>query len=1187
MKSIIQITGVILLTLVTYLCTSKEPLSAKTLSISNGIIQVQPVKSGNQYTGFNVMSSGKTAAVIRFSSNKIITASKCTISTNGRTMSFGGLMPKSGLGLSLGNNDNINIQLFANDPYPKISFDINIKTFDSNKWQQKVGKQPFHFLAIYMPDAEVWHQHGWLNETPVADPFPLLIDPHGGTPELSAYHYNRNWSNTIPLGGHPVPMIGLWAPKSKHYAGFEFQSTRLANNSEKDIATGYCWGDGKAPIRKPNPSQFASLVYPHGGIGYQKLVLPSAGTRIKSSCVLLWSLNMPATDDPNALFYSYVWNRYRGRLSQIQPMVDLSWLPEDVKMRNFAWINRDGRIIRGPELPFETPDTKVIAAWENFIEDEVTSARIAGKPDAIRGAEEDCESLLKNAKRFTIDGDKCVCWEKPLQGRWTDEWGGDAVKTVHNSDSFGAGRLLLSMYKHSAKTEYLEAVDGVLNWAKHIGWTRNEFADVPSSPFAIGSVLSISFLLDYYMTFKDAPDQQHRDMAKTAIEMVRPFMCRYISMWLCDNNRSDNLDSAFLWEPNSGRDWTGAACSNEVALVLNVLGAAAVHTGDPFLMWALQGSLDRFHVLYQEAYKDSLADYRGSDFTEVYALYDGCALEPGRRARFGLFYNLNMLEPIGSSTIRVLAGEKAAMAFNKDGIHSNIREYRYTPDGNLTFTLVSSNQSTDLSLTVPFVDISTKPVKIIREGQTVTLEPGVDVTRVPEAFWSLLIKGLHSGDQVIVGDPDINDSPLPDISNVIKEQNSKTTSPDPAFSFIRIPFDTKPDTIWTNPDSWFGIPTGLMWAYDIPFMISNIGGMCTLTKPAVLQKPINDSTMIAVLYSANEHGTPSVTFSDGTTGYIDSRLESLAWRAWPAIRTAKLLVSVVDISGKTVTAINPNQSTIWAVTSIKNTKEAPYRVINSLTQAASQWKEIQSDEKKIAVLKNEVDKIQPGRIAILPPKASGVFMDIMSRTGLTRKSVTLTPEQLVDPSFFNADRFPVAVYAAGEEYTHTVHVEGDGAIAVQRYVNEGGTLLIVSTGANFPFYYALGPSFRRGEPFAEQIGIPIDATFESSIPEKLRFELCEDQNILDSVPKTIAYSTMDIRMRGIGTSRLQEGTIYTPIYKVVGASGKVYTDAAGLIDLPDPKGEILFIFGSIFSDPDYGQTVARATLMYLIEKALQ
>ena len=55
------------------------------------------------------------------------------------------------------------------------------------------GAGPVPLLSCSLPKAQVWHQRGWLNATPHADPFPLLQDVHTGSPELSCT-WNRNWS---------------------------------------------------------------------------------------------------------------------------------------------------------------------------------------------------------------------------------------------------------------------------------------------------------------------------------------------------------------------------------------------------------------------------------------------------------------------------------------------------------------------------------------------------------------------------------------------------------------------------------------------------------------------------------------------------------------------------------------------------------------------------------------------------------------------------------------------------------------------------------------------------------------------------------------------------------------------------------------------------------------------------------
>ncbi|MDQ2730471.1 MAG: hypothetical protein M3Y56_02340, partial [Armatimonadota bacterium] len=548
--------------------------------ITSGALQIRAVRDGGAYTGFDLVSGGVTAATVRLSSTRLLTALHCETSRDGRFLTFSGLRGRQDTGLRMGLQDSVTVALPQNDPYPRISFNLTIAAFDPVKWQAAVGKQPFHFLALYLRDAEVWHQRGWLNATPHADPFPLLGDVHIGTPEISGYHYNRNWSYTPPLGAHPIPIIGLWAPAKAQYVGLEFAESRLRDNSEADIATGYCWNPGGDP--------FAALVYPYGGTGYQQLVFPKTGTRLQSEGTLLWSLNLPATGDPNRLFWDHFWKEQQDRLPRVPAVVDLSWIPGKIRLPDFS--EPGETYLFGPETDqYVKPGTVTLNGWGWRNESPVPLAVHKRDPAAMQPFETQAETLLRSAKYFTVGGDPCVFWDKPLEGEWADHWGGAAVHTLHNANGFAAGRLFLGLYHEAGHREYLPIVDGVFNWAKHIAWTRNEFADVPSSPFAIGGTLSASFCLDYAAAFRDAPDAVHRLRAQQALDLAHSFTYRYMVMWASDNNRFDNIDSSFLWEPNSGRDWTGAACANEVLWNLDTLAQTAVQTGDPVLMWALQG----------------------------------------------------------------------------------------------------------------------------------------------------------------------------------------------------------------------------------------------------------------------------------------------------------------------------------------------------------------------------------------------------------------------------------------------------------------------------------------------------------------------------------------------------------------------------------------------------------------------
>ncbi|MHB1458134.1 MAG: hypothetical protein ACYC0V_14590 [Armatimonadota bacterium] len=1170
---------ILMVSITIYMLMAYPAYCQQNTEITNGIVTVRAAKG----IGFELVSKGQVAVDIRFSSSGLITASKAEVSTDGLTLTFSGLASKRGSGLRLGDSDSITVSLAPNDPYPAVAFDLNIKSFDPEKWQSIAGKQPFHFLAMYMPEAEVWHQHGWLNETPVADPFPLLLDVHVGSPEISAYKYNRNWGYTVPLGGHPTPVIGLWAPKLKHYVGIEFESTRLDDNSERDIATGYCWGDGSAEVRKPNPNQFAALVYPHGGRGFQDLVFPKVGSRINSRGKLLWSLDLPASNDPNRFFYTYVWDRYRNQITDVPSVVDLSWLPGDARLNDFVGPGSGGTLIvsfSGTEAEFSTPGTKLTLGWTAFNESIIEISKNKSDKATLDVAEKQAQLFMGYAKQAVIDGDECMFWEKPLEGRWSDRWGGAPVTTIHNPESFHAGRLFLNLYRFMGKTEYLPVVDKVFNWAKHIAWTRNELADIPSSPSGIGALPCQSFCLDYYMTFKDAPDKTHRDEARKALDMARSFAYRYMSVWLSDSNRMDNLSSAYQWEVTSGRDWTAAACTAD--MMIDVQAMTAVLTGDPLLMRVVNGSITKFNDLYQETYRDTLTDYKKADFTEAYGLYEGATAGVGRRAPFGGFFQMVMIQPVGNSIARVLAGEKAAMVFNKDGVHTSIKDYRYTPDGNLSFTVKSGRPEFDISVTVPYVDISGKPVDLIRNGDRTTLVPGKDFIRPPQAVWSLMIKKVHDGDQIIIGSPKSSSRVLPSAPPSTNKMLER-----PGFEFVKLPYDSIPNTDWTKLDSWAAIPYGEMWAYGIPFDMKQSSEKSMLTKQTRFSKPIRGAKSIYLTYSAGDGSAPSIIFEDGSKQSVNTQLEVMAWRAWPPIYTSKLVTAPVDVDGKVIAGVDPGRRSISAMTAVYPKLMDSESLISDIDRAFASgvkaWQDTQTKERMAADLKTAASKVPSGSIAILPPNALGRTYDYLQRAGLLTRSTKLTPEQLVDPDFFTPKRFPVAFYAAEGYYIHTVKTPGDGVDAILRYVKQGGTLILSPPGAAWPFYLASGPGFVRGEPLTDKLGMPLDFAIDESQPENMIIKSVTGQTVLQGIPAEFPWPLGDIRLRIIRGDRVPAGAKYTPIYTVYGESGKSYGDAAGLVELPDGGGRILFVFGLLMADPDTGATIANSIVRYLVD----
>jgi len=163
---------------------------------SNPVLTLRP--AGN--TGFDVLADGTVVAPIRLAANGALLAAQ--VETTARSVKLSGLYSKDALAVTFDAGDFVSITLPDPNstnlpviPEPLVQFRLTLRSFNTNRWLAMFsgGPAPFHFLICPLPGAKVWHQRGWLNATPLADPFPLLEDVHDGSPELSCL-WNRSWS---------------------------------------------------------------------------------------------------------------------------------------------------------------------------------------------------------------------------------------------------------------------------------------------------------------------------------------------------------------------------------------------------------------------------------------------------------------------------------------------------------------------------------------------------------------------------------------------------------------------------------------------------------------------------------------------------------------------------------------------------------------------------------------------------------------------------------------------------------------------------------------------------------------------------------------------------------------------------------------------------------------------------------
>lgn len=1147
------------------------------------VFTVQAV--GNE--GFDVRVDGVLAAPIRLAANRAIVATQISVLTNG--VRLWGLRCADASAATFSADSHVKVTLppaGSAMPEPMVEFRLGISAFNTNRWLAMFpgGPAPFHFLACPVPGATVWHQRGWLNATPAADPFPLLEDVHVGAPELSCL-WNRNWSYICPLGGHPIPMIGLWNPADRLYVGYDFQGARATDGSERYVATAYCWGqDGM--------TNFVALAYPFGGTRYGQQVFPRAGETVASWFHLQIDADLPDTEDPNERFQARLFERYTNSLPAVPAMNDMLWVPGYARLQQFP--PAPGLHLYGSNdvNVFRPPDSVVLRGWKGHVEMPVDAAVRSGNLTGLAGARAQIDYLLAHyAKVFEAGGETCLFWEKPLAGAWRAEWGGTNVTTVHNSEGWYVARVMVEIYRHDRNrgvqnSNYLQAIDRIFNWSKHFVWSRNEFDDVPSSPFAIGSTLCSAFLLDYYFTFKG--DAQRGANADLALRLAQNVTWRYLQCWAMDSDRADGaVDSAFMVEPNSGRDWAALGCANEVNWNIDALTQVYVHTGDARMRYYLRGLLQRWHSLYRPIYHDYLTQYGSDSLTEGYGVFDGAGPGRGGRYEYGFTESLPLNEPIGNSRLRVVAGDSAAITFTKGGTDWDIADYRTVGDGNCSFRLVAPpGTSVDVSFSYPCVDISGFTVSRLRNGQQQTLTAGT-LQRPPQSPSSLYFLQLQNDDVISFGSISSN-APITSLATPLEYAEGKV-GPVTNGPFISLaPAGSYPlPQNWGDANSYAGLVAGRHSVLGIPYQQR----LFASTNRVQAAAPGARAAVVAFSPPLGETLTasPALILDDGTRLPLSGH-PALAWRAWPMLFNRVVLLDYAVLpAGRALDAVDPAGTLVMDLTAFTGTQEGWMPFQQALTNAAATFEAEVRERELLLGLRPHFATLPSGKIALLPLHTSGAAANFAAFTGLDLKWQALTGQQMVDPAYFTAARFPVAFYLGSENYVKTVNTNGDGKAAITGYLAEGGTLVVLATGP-FPFYYGYGPNDQPGpaDPLLPALGLPIYNAFELA-PPNLGMVATTNQSILHSVPSVFAFPPGDPRLRPVNRSQVASAHRYVPWITVTNFAGLGYGDAACFIEFRSGaarSGKIVYIWSSLLAGPQ-GQTLMADAVAWILDGTLR
>lgn len=1161
-------------------CFSTLSATAQT-PIASGSLRCVPIREGNRYIGFRLQEGSAVLGDILFHANGALYATRAQ--TQAQQILFSGFRTDGSW--EVGDDTVVSVGFTQGNPYPQVSFRLSVKRFAPVVWEATHGKQPVHLFACSLPGAPIFHQRGWVIPTPVIDDH-VMQGAFGTSSATIVSAWSADWMYAPAIGAYPMPVVGLWKPDEGRYIAYEFFEPRLTDHSEHNLGSTYCWQSRQA-------KQFFCLTLPYGK-PYNQLRYPQDGDLFASRFRILYHTSLRYEDDPNLFVNDYIWRTYRQRLSSAPTMNDLLWLPKPYRLERFPKPSLGRLLYRTKGDPFSLDGNleSYGVGWDSPVDDVYAQ----NNQQAIAALREDLAQLAKLAQRFTVNGEECVAWRKPLEGDWRPQFG-KGVPTLHNVNNWLIALAFLDAYRNERNAEWLPILDGMVRWSKYILYTRNCYPDVPAAMFAWDAAPIASFLFKYHFTFRDDPQRQQ--LANLALKLARSLVYRCLPIFASDNNPNDDIEASFFMEPNSGLPWLGAACANEIWETAVGVLLTYVHTGDPVLGHYLRGMIERFPLLFRDEMYPSVADY-SSAFAERYGLYDGAEQPVGTRSTYGgLWGGLEkLIYPVAGTQVRVVCGEKAAMAFNIAGTHTDVAEYRPARDGNFALRLKGKPPSADAEgrfdvvLTFPLADLRGKRV-FLNDTETQAVE------QFAERHDTLLVRGVKEGDWIRIGDVPTD---APSVTPVIaKPRPPQERVPVPGFE--EIPLAEQADVAlnlnWDDNRSMAGFFGGLRFLWGVPFALvepTQNEGKAATRQPVRLA---HRATMLFALISDEPQAQLQLTYADDSTETVTLEKGAPAIQGWPPVLQWRLWMVAHPLK-KELRTVTPQGCTLYALTLSDLPEEQLQPVLASLQARRQAYLAEQQMQKRWQQVTDRLKSL--GAVALIPtPLVSPQghpLVKAINRAGAFGLLYNLTPEELVSPSVFTPTRFPIAFYLGGENYYQTVREQGDGDRAMLEYMRKGGTLLVSPTQP-YPFYYN-----ERGTPvvFAPKIGMPISGSGAEGREDylqgkevrgwekppqgvSLRFARNPKQQIVTSLPEEFPFPTDgDLRWRPMVNIWDEQEARYTPILTLKDDTGKEYGEGIALVEFQegDFRGaRILYIWHRLIADPEQALNILSDVLNYL------
>lgn len=390
---------------------------------------------------------------------------------------------------------------------------------------------------------------------------------------------------------------------------------------------------------------------------------------------------------------------------------------------------------------------------------------------------------------------------------------------------------------------------------------------------------------------------------------------------------------------------------------------------------------------------------------------------------------------------------------------------------------------------------------------------------------------------------------------------------------------------WEDTNSFAGLIFGERWVFGVPFYLVDptVNDAKAIVKDAEVPVNAHAAFVFALVANPEPNAKMILRYEGGETQEVSLSDAVPAILAHPPLYRWHLDMIAVRVGQglkQQIKSIRVEGADLFALTLSTHSEGELAETFERLARQRERWQVEQKVLAQLQSLRETLTSLK-GCIPVLPvppPDSfqSHLLFSLLTKAGLTEKWVALSPSQLVDESFFSAQRFPIAFYLSGEKFYYTVARTNDAVEALRRFLHDGG-LLVVFASQPFPFYYD-----QSGKPIgnAEAFGLPVRGGWERP-PQgvKLSFRSNREQTIVPNLPELIPFPTEgDLRWRPIVKPKGQEGVdfIYTPLLTLEDEQGNEYGDGAAVLEYRTGDfagGKIIYVWHTLW------QTEARLPLL--------